>query len=187
MVGPPYMTTNFYADVYFRKTPRSEEVHRTQFLYMIPGLHPRANKPSSYADFYCEMQISEEPYSSLVLSTIFKGQKKMSRTDIFCPHYVGGAPAAHVLTLRYHCHARGCPSLSGGRILPHNRTVDDAAAIIDAGIEVADEHYEEIRAAEAQQMEDRTRRKYRNRLKHIYRWWTETYPKYFEVGTRVLS
>ena len=38
MVGPPYMTTNFYADVYFRKTPRSEEVHRIQFLYVIAGL-----------------------------------------------------------------------------------------------------------------------------------------------------
>ena len=52
MVGPPYMTTNFYADVYFRKTPWSEEVHNIQFLYIIAGLHPRANKTSSYAGFY---------------------------------------------------------------------------------------------------------------------------------------
>jgi len=76
---------------------------------------------------------------------------------------------------------------SGGRILLHDRTVDDTAAIIDAGIDVAEEHYEEIRATEAQQMEDKTRREYRNRIKHIYRWWMETYPAYFEVGTRTLS
>ena len=69
----------------------------------------------------------------------------------------------------------------------HNRTVDDAAGIIDAGIDVANEHYKEIRVTEAKQMEDRTRREYRNRIKHIYRWWMETYPQYFEVGTRVLS
>ena len=52
MVGPPYMTINFYADVYFRKTPWSEEVHCIQFLYTIAGLHPRANTSSSYAGFY---------------------------------------------------------------------------------------------------------------------------------------
>ena len=69
----------------------------------------------------------------------------------------------------------------------HDRTVDDTAAIIDAGIDVAEEHYEEIRVTEAQQMEDKTRREYRNRIKHIYRWWMETYPAYFEVGTRTLS
>ena len=32
------MTTNFYADVYLRKAPRTEEVHRIQFLYIIAGL-----------------------------------------------------------------------------------------------------------------------------------------------------
>ena len=67
---------------------------------------------------------------------------------------------------------------SGGRISLHDRTVDDTAAIIDAGIDVAEEHYEEIRVTEAQQMEDKTRRKYQNHIKHIYRWWMETYPAY---------
>ena len=56
---------------------------------------------------------------------------------------------------------------SSGRILLHGRTVDDTAAIIDAGIDVADEDYEDMRVTEAHQMEDKTRREYCNRLKHI--------------------
>ena len=67
---------------------------------------------------------------------------------------------------------------SGDHILLHDRTVDDTTAIIDAGIDVADEYYEEIRVTETQTTEDKTRREYRNRLKHIYRWWMETYPAY---------
>ena len=69
----------------------------------------------------------------------------------------------------------------------HERTVDDVAGIIDAGIDVAEEHYEEIMVTEARQMMDRTRREYRNRIKHVYRFWMEKYPAYFEVGTRLLS
>ena len=75
----------------------------------------------------------------------------------------------------------------GGCIQLHDRTVDDTAEIIDAGIDVAEEHYEEIMVTEAQQMEDRTRREYRNRIKHVCRFWMEMYPAYFEVGTRLLS
>ena len=69
----------------------------------------------------------------------------------------------------------------------HQRTVDDAAAIIDAGVDVADENYEKIRTTEAREIEDRTRREYRNRQKHLYRFWMENYPAYYEAGTRVLS
>ena len=76
---------------------------------------------------------------------------------------------------------------SGGPILLHERTVYDAAEIIDAGISVADKYYKEIKATEAQQMEDKTRDEYRNCIKHLYRFWMEKCPEYFEVGTRVLS
>ena len=71
--------------------------------------------------------------------------------------------------------------------MPHQKTFDDAAAIIDAGVDVADEHYEGIRATEAREMEDRTRREYRNRRNHLYRFWMENYPAYYEAGTRVLG
>eukprot|EP00804_Cyclotella_cryptica_P019648 CCRYP_013974-RA/>CCRYP_013974-RA protein AED:0.42 eAED:0.43 QI:0/0/0/1/0/0/2/0/87 len=36
-------------------------------------------------------------------------------------------------------------------------------------------------------MEDKTRREYRNRIKHISDWLMVHYPTYFEEGTRLLS
>ena len=75
----------------------------------------------------------------------------------------------------------------GGHIRLHNRTVDNAVEIVDAGVDVTKEHYEEIRETEAQQMEDRTRREYQCHIKHLYRFWVETHPAYFEVGTCVLG
>ena len=75
----------------------------------------------------------------------------------------------------------------GGRVQVHERRVDDATAVINADIEIAEEHSEEIRQTEAKQMEDRTRKNYRNQNRHIYTWWNENYPNYFEHGTRVLS
>ena len=75
----------------------------------------------------------------------------------------------------------------GGRVQVHERRVDDATAVIDADIEIAEEHSEEIRQTEAKQMEDRTRKNYRNRIRHIYTWWMKNYSDYFEHGTRVLS
>ena len=68
----------------------------------------------------------------------------------------------------------------------HERRVDDATAVIDAGIEIAEEHSEEIRQTEAKQMEDKTRKNYRNRIRHIYVWLMNNYPHYFEHGTRLL-
>ena len=50
----------------------------------------------------------------------------------------------------------------GGRVQVHERRVDDATAVIDADIKIAEEHSEEIRQTEAKQMEDRTRKNYRN-------------------------
>ena len=77
---------------------------------------------------------------------------------------------------------------SNGRIHVHERTVDDGTNILHAGATLAEEHTTEITATEQAQMEDRTRKEYRNRIRHIYIWWmVECYPDYFEVGTRLLS
>ena len=74
-----------------------------------------------------------------------------------------------------------------GRIHVHERTVNDAAEIIGANIEIASEHQDEIIATEQSSMLDKTRREHRNRIARIYNWWMKNYPEYFEIGTRVLS
>ncbi|KAL7523497.1 hypothetical protein ACHAWF_002320 [Thalassiosira exigua] len=79
------------------------------------------------------------------------------------------------------------PRRGGGRIRVHERTVDDQTQIIDAGTEIAIEHTTEINATEQSQMEDKTRKEYRNRIRHIIDFWMENYPDYFESGTRVLT
>ena len=76
---------------------------------------------------------------------------------------------------------------SGGRIRVHERTVDDGTDILHVGVILADEHTTEITVTEQLQMEDRTRKEYRNRIWHIYRWWMESYPEYFDIGMRKLS
>ena len=74
-----------------------------------------------------------------------------------------------------------------GRIHVHKQTVNDAAEIIGANIEIASEHQDEIIATEQSSMLDKTRREHRNRIARIYNWWMKNYPEYFEIGTRVLS
>jgi len=76
---------------------------------------------------------------------------------------------------------------SNGRIHVHEGTVDDGTNILHAGATLAEEHTTEITATEQAQMEDRTRKEYRNRIRHIYRWWMESYPEYYEIGTVLLS
>ena len=80
-----------------------------------------------------------------------------------------------------------CRGQGGGRIHVHQRNVDDGTAIIRGDAPILEEHSSEITATEQSQMEDRTRKEYRNRIRHIYRWWMEAYPEYFEQGAYVLS
>ena len=82
--------------------------------------------------------------------------------------------------------ARGRSS-GGGRIYVHQRTVDDRTQIIGGGIDIEHEHVDSIIETEQSSMENATRREYQNRLQHIYTWWMEHYPSYFEEGTRLLS
>ncbi|KAL3800306.1 hypothetical protein HJC23_003602 [Cyclotella cryptica] len=75
----------------------------------------------------------------------------------------------------------------GGRILVHQRTVDDQTQTIGGDIVIKDEHTEGIIETEHQSMEDKTRREYRNRIMRIIDWLRVNYPSYFEEGTRLLS
>lgn len=75
----------------------------------------------------------------------------------------------------------------GGRIRLDQRAVDDSAAIIGENLELNPGHHDDIVATEQQAMNDSTRRDYRNRLQHIYKWWEKEYPEYYENGTRELD
>jgi len=80
--------------------------------------------------------------------------------------------------------ARGAQS---GRIHVHQRNTDDVSELINANMAITAEHAYEINATTNKEMDDKTRREYRNRIRHIYRWWMQHYPMYFENGTRVLT
>ena len=84
------------------------------------------------------------------------------------------------------CSRNGSRS-GGGRIRVDERVVDDESPIIGANIAVDQAHVVGIVQTEQASMSDKCRKEYRNRIKHIYRWLMETYPDYFEVGTRVLT
>ena len=76
---------------------------------------------------------------------------------------------------------------ASGRIHVHERDVDDSAAIINADAQILVEHAEDINETEQNAMQDKTRRECRLRINRIIKWWMQTYPDYFENGTRVLS
>jgi hypothetical protein len=80
--------------------------------------------------------------------------------------------------------ARGTQS---GRIHLHQRNTDDVSQLINADMTIMAEHVAAINATTQKEMDDKTRKEYRNRIRHIYRWWMEHYPNYFENGTRVLT
>lgn len=74
-----------------------------------------------------------------------------------------------------------------GRIYLHQRDTDDVSQLINANIVITAEHAAAINETNTKEMDDKTRKEYRNRIRHIYRWWMENYPEYFENGTCVLS
>ena len=73
-----------------------------------------------------------------------------------------------------------------GRIHLHQRDTDDVSQLIHANMAINAEHAAAINETNNKEMDDKTRKEYRNRIRHIYTWWMEHYPDYFEVGTRVL-
>jgi hypothetical protein len=76
---------------------------------------------------------------------------------------------------------------SGGRILPHQRDTDDVTPIINDGAAIDAEHAEAIQFTEAKEMEDKTRKEHRRRIRHLYTWWHVQYIDYYENGTCALS
>lgn len=74
-------------------------------------------------------------------------------------------------------------SQSHGRIRPHQRDTNDAIAIIGAdNIAILHEHTELIRVTEDHGLKLATRKDYRLRIRHIYRFFQESYPDYCQLG-----
>ena len=79
-------------------------------------------------------------------------------------------------------------SRRGGRIRPHKRdTGDDNVEILGANIAVPAEHTASVKATERKDLNEKKRRDYRNRIKHIYEWLKIEYPEYYNVGVIELS
>ena len=74
-----------------------------------------------------------------------------------------------------------------GRIRPHERATNDEVAILGANVSVSAEHSASVRATEQKDLTVEVKRNYRNRLKHIYKFWEQSYPEYYEVGVCELT
>jgi hypothetical protein len=75
----------------------------------------------------------------------------------------------------------------GGRIRAHERDTNDTNGILGEEIAVRDEDLANIRLTEEQLKEKTTKIDMRNRLKHIYTFWQESYPEYYGVGVRSVT
>ena len=74
-----------------------------------------------------------------------------------------------------------------GRIHPHQRDTNNDAPILGANVEILDEHSSSVRQTERMDLEKKSKRDHRNRLKHIYMFWEEKYPDYHAVGVCELT
>jgi len=61
------------------------------------------------------------------------------------------------------------------------------APIINGGTAIDAEHAAAIQHTQAKEMEDKTRKEHRRRIRHLYTWWHDNYIDYFENGTCALS
>jgi hypothetical protein len=75
----------------------------------------------------------------------------------------------------------------GGRIRPHQQDIEDTVEILGANIAVSAKHSASAKATEQQDLTEKSRRNYRNRIKHVYEWLKTDYPKYYYVGVIELS
>lgn len=78
-------------------------------------------------------------------------------------------------------------SSQSGRIHLHQRNADDKSQLINSNMIIMAEHAATINATTQKEIDDKTQKEYRNWIHHIYRWWMEQYPNYFENGTQVLT
>jgi len=76
---------------------------------------------------------------------------------------------------------------AAGRIRPHERDTNDDAPILGETIEVLAHHSSSVRQTEQKDLNLKSKRDHRNRLKHIYEFWQAEYPEYYNVGVRALS
>ena len=74
-----------------------------------------------------------------------------------------------------------------GRIHPHERDTDDAVPIIGGGNTITVEHATAIQGTKDKSMKIKSRQSHRNRLKHIYKFWSSDYTNYYEAGTYALT
>ena len=57
-----------------------------------------------------------------------------------------------------------------GRILPHQRDTNDVAPIINSGTAINVQHAAAIQHTQAKEMEDKTHKEHRRRIRHLYTW-----------------
>jgi len=72
----------------------------------------------------------------------------------------------------------------GGRIHIHERDVDDQAPIIGESLDLGEDFHESLQGTLSKQMDDRTRRNYRNRLKRMMEFWGKNHNDYYKDGVR---
>ena len=75
----------------------------------------------------------------------------------------------------------------GGRIRTADRNTHDTLNLLGDNVDVDDEHQTLVRNTEKLEINVKLQNEYRNRLAHIYKFFEEKYPEYYEVGVRVLT
>jgi hypothetical protein len=77
---------------------------------------------------------------------------------------------------------------TGGRILPHERDVDNSVPIMGAEFTDLGDNYNDLYNETLQHdMKDITRKDYRRRNIKVPKFWGEHCPEYYPVGTRDVS
>ena len=75
----------------------------------------------------------------------------------------------------------------GGRILPHQRDADFGGELLGENIELGESYTLATHNTEQFTILVGTKRKYRNRIKHIYEFWEKEFPEYCSIGVRDLT
>ncbi|KAI2498280.1 hypothetical protein MHU86_16207 [Fragilaria crotonensis] len=77
---------------------------------------------------------------------------------------------------------RHSSSQSHGRIRPHQRATNDVVPIIGESIPIKTLHSMGMLETEGHDRQAKTKKDYRNRIKHIYEFMKKAYPQYCELG-----
>ncbi|KAI2494218.1 hypothetical protein MHU86_20321 [Fragilaria crotonensis] len=77
---------------------------------------------------------------------------------------------------------RHSSSQSHGRIRPHQRDTNDVVPIIGESIPIKTLHSMGMLETEGHDRQAKTKKDYRNRIKHIYEFMKKAYPQYCELG-----